>query len=170
VGAEASVTIRTHDREPFRPRRIPMTTSDPARETAVGLHAEIQQFYARQMHLLDDGEAEAWAETFTEDGVFAANAYPEPARGRATIREAAAKASAQLAERGVQVRHWLGMLEVRPREDGSVQALTYALIINTPAGGSPAVHLSTTCEDVLVRGADGEWQVSERKVCRDDLR
>nr|WCI13839.1 LaxC1 [Streptomyces setonensis] len=145
------------------------TTTSTGPATAAALQAEIQQFYARQMHLLDSGEADAWADTFTEDGVFAANAHPEPARGRDTIRAAAAQAAAQRAEQGIQVRHWLGMLEVRPQEDGSVRALTYALIVNTPLGGSPQVHLSTTCEDVLVRGKDGEWLVSTRQVKRDDL-
>ena len=62
------------------------TSATPA--TGSALQAEVQQFYARQMHLLDSGEADAWAETFTEDGVFAANAHPEPARGRETIRTA----------------------------------------------------------------------------------
>ena len=144
-------------------------TSGSASPAGSALQAEVQQFYAWQMHLLDSGEADAWAETFTEDGVFAANAHPEPARGRETIRAAAAKAAAQRAEEGIQVRHWLGMLEVRPREDGSVLALSYALIVNTPMGGSPQVHLSTTCEDVLVRGEDGGWLVRDRQVKRDDL-
>ncbi|MFC8721791.1 nuclear transport factor 2 family protein [Kitasatospora sp. NPDC057198] len=144
-------------------------TSSSASPAGSALQAEVQQFYAWQMHLLDSGEADAWAETFTEDGVFAANAHPEPARGRETIRAAAAKAAAQRAEEGIQVRHWLGMLEVRPREDGSVLALSYALIVNTPMGGSPQVHLSTTCEDVLVRGEDGGWLVRDRQVKRDDL-
>ncbi|MFE1321803.1 nuclear transport factor 2 family protein [Kitasatospora phosalacinea] len=145
-------------------------TSSPASSAAdSALQAEVQQFYAWQMHLLDSGEADAWAETFTEDGVFAANAHPEPARGRETIRTAAAKAAAQRAEEGVQVRHWLGMLDVRPQEDGSVVALSYALIVNTPLGGSPQVHLSTTCRDVLVRGEAGGWLVSDRQVKRDDL-
>lgn len=147
-----------------------MPFTSPVTGEAAGLHTEIQQFYARQMHLLDSGEADTWAETFTEDGVFAANAHPEPARGRETIRTAAAKAAAERAEQGLQVRHWLGMLDVRPQEDGSVLARSYALIINTPAGGQAAVHLSTTCEDVLVRGEDGGWLVSTRQVVRDDLR
>lgn len=145
------------------------TSTSAAPATGATLQAEVQQFYARQMHLLDNGKADAWADTFTEDGVFAANAHPEPARGRETIRAAAARAAAQRAEEGLQVRHWLGMLDVRPQEDGSVVALSYALIVNTLLGGSPQVHLSTTCEDVLVRGEDGGWLVSRRQVRRDDL-
>jgi ketosteroid isomerase-like protein len=146
-----------------------MSLNTSVEQQASNLHAEIQQFYAHQMHLLDDGNADAWAETFTEDGVFAANAHPEPARGRETIR-AAAKAAAGRQDPDVQVRHWLGMLDVQPQPDGSAHARSYALILNTMVGGSPKVHLSTTCEDVLVRGADGQWLVSTRQVYRDDLR
>ena len=144
-------------------------TIGPVADTAV-LYAGIQQFYARQMQLLDAGRAEAWADTFTEDAVFEANAHPEPVHGRRDIREAAAMAATQRAERGVQVRHWIGMLDVHPGEDGVVRVVSYALIINTPAGGGSQLHLSTTCEDVLVRDDAGEWQVSTRRVTRDDLR
>ena len=149
---------------------MPFTSPVAAAGTDTGRYAGIQHFYARQMHLLDSGQADAWAETFTEDGVFAANAHPEPTRGRENIRAAASKAKAQHAEEGLQVRHWLGMLDVTDREDGSVLVRSYALIINTPRGGQSQVHLSTTCEDVLVPDSDGGWLVSTRQVVRDDLR
>ncbi|GHF65911.1 nuclear transport factor 2 family protein [Streptomyces thermodiastaticus] len=150
-----------------------MPFSSPAAAAAgtdTGRYAAIQQFYARQMQLLDSGDADAWADTFTEDGVFAANAHPEPTRGRENIRAAAAEAKALHAKQGLQVRHWLGMLDVTDREDGTVLVRSYALIINTPRGGQAAVHLSTTCEDVLVPTEDGGWLVSRRDVVRDDLR
>jgi 3-phenylpropionate/cinnamic acid dioxygenase small subunit len=132
------------------------------------LYQEVQHFYGRQMRHLDQGEHRAWAETFTEDGVFTANAHPEPQRGREEIEAASRKAGARLAEEGVQTRHWLGMLEVDERPDGSVEARTYALVLRTPRGGPTAVHLSTTCDDVLVR-VGGRLQVKHRSVSRDDL-
>ncbi|WP_371480183.1 nuclear transport factor 2 family protein [Kitasatospora sp. NBC_00315] len=144
------------------------STTDPAL-SGTGLYSEIQQFYAHQMQLLDSGETDAWADTFTEDGVFAANAHPD-AKGRETIREAAGKAAAQRIGAGLQVRHWLGMLEVAAQEDGSARVRSYALVLNTPAGGAPAVHASTTCDDLLVRGEDGAWLVAHRYISRDDLR
>jgi ketosteroid isomerase-like protein len=146
-----------------------MSVNTSGEQRTANLHAEIQQFYAYQMHLLDDGNTDGWADTFTEDGIFGANAHPEPTRGRETIR-AAAKAAAERRDPNLQVRHWLGMLDVQPQPDGSAHARSYALILNTVVGESPKVHLSTTCEDVLVRGADGQWLVSSRQVYRDDLR
>jgi 3-phenylpropionate/cinnamic acid dioxygenase small subunit len=132
------------------------------------LYQEIQHFYGRQMRFLDSGAVDEWAGTFTEDGVFTANAHPEPQRGRAAILAGARQAAAKLAAEGVQRRHWLGMLQVDPQDDGTVHARTYALITSTPLGGQAAVQLSCTCDDVLVR-EDGRLQVRLRQVHRDDL-
>lgn len=132
------------------------------------LYLEIQHFYGRQMRHLDSGAVEEWARTFTENGVFAANAHPEPQRGRAAIEAGARKAAEQLAADGIQRRHWLGMLQVDPGPDGSVIARTYALITSTAQGGQVEIRLSCTCDDVLVR-EDGQLKVRHRQVFRDDL-
>lgn len=133
-----------------------------------GVYEQVQRFYARQMRCLDEGKVTEWAATFTADGVFAANAHPEPFRGREAIEAGARKAAEQLAGDGIQRRHWLGMLEVADQPDGTLVARSYALIISTPAGGQAGVHLSTTCDDVLVREGD-ELLVRSRQVRRDDL-
>ncbi|WP_370942171.1 nuclear transport factor 2 family protein [Amycolatopsis sp. cg5] len=134
----------------------------------VGLYHRVQQFYAWQMQLLDDGRVDEWAATFTEDGVFAANAHPEPVSGRENIAAGARAAVAKLAADGLVRRHWLGMLTVAEQPDGTIKARSYALVINTPKGGQAAVHVSTSCEDVLV--ADGpDLLVADRRVTRDDL-
>jgi hypothetical protein len=148
-----------------------MTQSVQMSGDSVGndLYLQVQRFYARQMHALDAGDADTWAATFTPDGEFAANAAPEPVRGRAAIRQAAHETTRQLAEKGIVRRHWLGMLDVDVRPDGTVGARSYALIVESPRNGRPDVRLSTLCEDVLVPDGDG-WLVSRRTVTRDDLR
>ncbi|MFI6864513.1 nuclear transport factor 2 family protein [Streptomyces sp. NPDC050421] len=146
-----------------------MTVTDEA--TAVGegtLHLQVQQFYARQMQLLDDGRVQEWALTFTEDGVFAANAHPVPAEGRDAITAAAAKATAEYAAKGVQRRHWLGMLTVERTGPLTATARCYAQVIETPRGGQAALRVSTLCEDRLVREGSS-WLVEHRSVTRDDL-
>jgi hypothetical protein len=135
---------------------------------AADLHAVLQRFYAEQMQLLDSGATQEWAQTFTEDGVFAASGQPAPVRGRSAIAAAARAAREQLDRAKVVHRHWLGMLTADPRADGSVLARCYALVIATPHGGDPAIHRSTICEDVLVP-ANGSWLVRERAVTRDDM-
>jgi len=47
-------------------------------------------------------------------------------------------------------------------------ARCYALVVATHLGGTPALHRSTVCEDVLVRDGDA-WLVRHRQVSRDDL-
>ena len=140
--------------------------------TAVGhdtdLYQEVQHFYGRQMRHLDEDRIDEWVATFTEDGVFAANAHPEPARGREAIRTGARAAKKLYSDKGIQRRHWLGMLEVEQAPDGEIIAKTYALIITTPRGGQAAVTLSTSCDDRLVR-QEGGLLVKHRQVYRDDL-
>jgi 3-phenylpropionate/cinnamic acid dioxygenase small subunit len=132
------------------------------------IYQEIQHFYARQMRALDEGDVVAWARTFEPDGVFDANGLPEPVRGRELIESGARKAWEQQRAEGIQTRHWLGMLEVEERADGTLVARTYALVLRTPKGGQTAVTVSTSCKDVLVRDG-GIVVVRYRTVRRDDL-
>lgn len=136
--------------------------------TSSQLYVQLQCYYSRQMQLLDGSKTTEWAATFTEDGIFAANAQPEPVQGRQAIAAAAARARAALKAAGVMHRHWLGMLDVELLPDGTVRAGSYALVVETPRSGSPIVKHSTRCDDILVP-RDGSWLVSRRMVTRDDL-
>ncbi|MEU4209214.1 nuclear transport factor 2 family protein [Streptomyces sp. NPDC026206] len=130
------------------------------------LRAEIEQFYARHMQLLDSGDAEGWARTFTEDGTFALPGRPGPSRGRAELAEGARRAFAGHTAAGETHRHWHGMLDISARDDGTVHVRCYALVVLTPRGGDPRLHRSCVCEDVLVT-VGSEWQVRTRCVTRD---
>ncbi|WP_312018676.1 nuclear transport factor 2 family protein [Streptomyces sp. I05A-00742] len=132
-------------------------------------YQEIQHFYARQMRLLDLGEAEAWAETFTEDGVFEQNVSPQPVRGRAAIATGMRAGLDRLAGTGLVRRHWIGMVAADVHEDGTVRSHYYATVFETTKGGTPQVHLSTTAEDVLVRRDGGGWLVAHRTVRHDGV-
>ena len=146
-----------------------VTESAPRYDVDSRLYQQIQDFYAYQMQLLDNGAVDEWAATFTEDGVFAANAHPQPYRGRDVIASGAGQAARALREREVRRRHWLGMVSVRPEGPDTVRARSYALVLETPRGGPTTVLMSTVCHDLLVRSADGRWLVKEREVTRDDL-
>ncbi|MFJ9775881.1 nuclear transport factor 2 family protein [Kitasatospora sp. NPDC101157] len=140
-----------------------------AASTDTGIHAEVQQFYAHQMQLLDRRACEEWAATFTPDGVFAANGLPAPVRGREAIAAAARAAGERLAADGLVHRHWLGMLTVTAAPGGELFARSYALVIQIRLGGTSEIHRSTVCEDRLVRAEDGSLLVLDRRVTRDDL-
>jgi ribosome-associated toxin RatA of RatAB toxin-antitoxin module/3-phenylpropionate/cinnamic acid dioxygenase small subunit len=131
-----------------------------------GLYHQVQQFYADQMGLLDAGDAENWAKTFTEDGVFAQNVKPEPWRGRTEIGTRMRAGVDRVTARGLTRRHWFGMLSVTPQDDGSVRTRYYATVFETPKGGQAKVYLSTTGTDLLVRSAGG-WLVAHRLVTHD---
>ncbi|MEU9982407.1 nuclear transport factor 2 family protein [Streptomyces sp. NPDC050856] len=131
------------------------------------LYAQVQQFYARQMGLLDDGRPDEWAETFTEDAVFQeASRLSEPLRGRDAIRVSARARKERLAADGIDFRHWLGMLSVTPDEDGSLRARSYALAMRVPRGGALDIFASVVCHDQLVP-VEGTWQVRHRDLTHD---
>jgi len=134
-----------------------------------GLHAQVSDFYSRQMRLLDDGEAQAWAATFAENGTFIASGHQAPTTGRPDLAAAVRAGQAELAAAGIVHRHWLGMITVDQCGDGTVRARCYALVIATQRGGDSVIHRSTTCDDVLLRDGDG-FVVESRSVTRDDLR
>ncbi|MEV7009984.1 nuclear transport factor 2 family protein [Streptosporangium sp. NPDC051022] len=141
--------------------------AEPVRVFADGaLHGEIQQFYAWQVRLLDHGEAEAWADTFTEDGVFEEVTKGEALRGRRAIAASARARADAVAAEGVRRRHWFGMLDVRPQSDGTLHATFYALVMATPKGGGLSVYVSAEARDVLVP-FDGTWLVRHRAVHHD---
>lgn len=144
------------------------TASQPLAEGPVSaeLYTEIQQFYARQMGLLDDGRPQEWALTFTQDAVFDEPSRMDPLRGREAIRASAVARAERLAAEKLDFRHWLAMLDVRPQEDGSLRARTYALAMRTPRGGALDIFASVVCHDHLVR-VDGTWAVRHRHIQHD---
>jgi 3-phenylpropionate/cinnamic acid dioxygenase small subunit len=131
------------------------------------LYAEVIRFYARQMRFLDDGDADAWALTFTQDGIFAPPSLPEPLRGRETLAAGVKAAKAEMAQTGEVHRHIVSMVDAEGRPDGTVDVHCYVQVIATPRSGQPRLHMMTTCHDQLVRDG-GELRVRERRVRRDD--
>ncbi|MFV2019039.1 nuclear transport factor 2 family protein [Micromonospora sp. LOL_023] len=131
--------------------------------TTMELYAGVQQFYARQMRLLDAGDARAWADTFCDDGVFGQNVDVEPLRGREAIRIAAQRRIDQLAGDKSERRHWLGMLQVGDDSDQSLRTGYYAFAVGVPPGAGRRVYVSTYAEDLLVQ-TNGCWQVAHRIV------
>lgn len=132
------------------------------------LYAEVQQFYADQMQILDTHDIERWADTFTEDAVLELPALPEPVCGRAGLARYVRAGAARQRRAGSRLNHWIGMLDVQPRADGSLHARCSALVHATPSGGGAKVLYVCVMEDVLVRSG-GEWRTAHRRVTRDDL-
>ncbi|WP_333768957.1 nuclear transport factor 2 family protein [Streptomyces sp. IBSBF 2435] len=144
------------------------TETVPVTATPVGAqtYAEIVQFYSHHMQLLDNAEAEEWADGFTEDGVFAQNVKPAPTSGRSTIAASMRRGVDRLKNRNVVRRHWLSMVVADQVDADQVHTRYYAVVFETPVGGKASVYLSTTGKDVLVR-EDGRWRIKYREINHD---
>ncbi|MDN3027274.1 nuclear transport factor 2 family protein [Streptomyces sp. S.PB5] len=132
------------------------------------LYAQVQQYYSHQMQLFDEHDAERWAATFTEDAVFDVPTLDEPVRGRAALAANVLRNKAQQERSGEQLRHWIGMLDIRAQQDEELRTRCYALVYATPLGGSSRVLRVCVMEDVLVR-VRGRLRTRYRLVTRDDL-
>ncbi|GGQ46724.1 nuclear transport factor 2 family protein [Streptomyces mutabilis] len=117
------------------------------------MYAEVAGFYARQMRRLDEGDAEGWAATFTDDAVCRISTRPEPLRGRAALTEGARAATAAGAAAGEQRRHMTGMFDIEERPGGLLRVRANTIVYATDARGRSRVHQVCTCTDVLVRAA-----------------
>jgi len=125
------------------------------------LVAEVTRLYAVQSHAIDDGDAEGWAATFTEDGEFASPTHGAPVRGRAALRRFAAELYRRHRAQGVRERHWVNNVSVEVRS-GEVHARAYLLIVRIGADGVPVPARHVVICDRLVY-VDG-WRVRQRTV------
>lgn len=119
-------------------------------------YVEIQQVYARYNTAIDTGDGEAWAATFTADGVFI-NAPITVTRHDAMdafIRNRYENRN------GAKLRHWNTNLVINATPDGAT-ATVYLALMNI---GSPGTIASTGMyEDVLVKMPSG-WRFKKRIV------
>lgn len=142
----------------------------PGTEVPSGLYGSVQSFYAKQMALLDNGDGDAWADTYSEDAEFSESRMPEPLRGREAIRASVRRSVVRHRESGRVFRHWFGMLVVDPRDDGSLHTRCYALTLTTPhGGGSPTPLGHAVLYDELVPGGEHGWLVRRREVVADGV-
>ncbi|MGN5631825.1 nuclear transport factor 2 family protein [Streptomyces sp. AC154] len=132
------------------------------------LYVEVQQFYARQVRLLDDLRAAEFAATFTEDGVFAQSPGIPQVRGREAIAAALLAAhTRRFGTEPVRCRHWHNMLRVDPGPDGTLVTHYYTLVmVSRPWDPAPVIAPSSVVEDVLVY-EDGELRTRGRRITPD---
>ena len=115
-------------------------------------HIEIQQLYARYARALDLGDPEAWADTFTGDGVF---------RDAAGRDELVAYAESSYSRRGGTGRHWNSQLVVTPTAEGA-DGSAYLLLLDVGAQ-TPGIGVAGVYSDKLVKTPAG-WRFKSRRV------
>ncbi|WP_329113041.1 nuclear transport factor 2 family protein [Streptomyces sp. NBC_01465] len=132
------------------------------------LYGRVQEFYAHQMQLLDTHDTGRWAHTFTEDAVLELPSLPGPVRARTGLARYVRAGAARQRTAGGRLSHWVGMLDARPQDDGSLRTRCSALVYAPPSEGGANVLYVCVMEDVLVEHR-GDWRIAHRRVTRDDL-
>ncbi|HZM78185.1 MAG TPA: nuclear transport factor 2 family protein [Candidatus Limnocylindrales bacterium] len=160
---------------------------ETGQRASADLYLEIQLFYARQMPLLEARKLEEFLETFTEDGYIEhrPNGWKLVGRKQLLIEMTARRGdpdkpkveeiSARDAREqniayydGLVYRYWFDRIRVQILGDGAYQVNYQAIVTMTDrATGKVSFEPTTTVEDVLVRGADGELQTRSRTVTHD---
>jgi actinorhodin biosynthesis protein ActVIA len=133
--------------------------SSGARSTALSTqdYIDIQQLYARYALLIDTGDAEGWANTFTPDGVF-----NNSSRGHDALVQFVHDWRDN--RRGASLRHWNSNLVITPTADGASGSIYMQLLdISTT---QPTATASYRYEDTLVKTAAG-WRFKTRVLHRD---
>jgi hypothetical protein len=115
---------------------------------------EIQQLYAKYNHAIDSGNAEVWADTFTDDGVFNTRF-----KGRDQLMGFIKTWRERM--NGANRRHWnsnLLLAGTNEGADGSVYLMLWDI------GAKPQAVVSTGMyEDKLVKTKSG-WRFKSRVV------
>ena len=113
---------------------------------------DIQQLYAKYNWSLDSGDADAYASTFTVDGVFNNNV------GRDAIVKFANTFHAGL---GAHVRHWNTNLMITPTAEGAAGQV-YLVLVDF-ANKPPTIATSASYTDELVKTPQG-WRFKKRQT------
>ena len=113
---------------------------------------DIQQLYAKYNWSLDAGDAEAYASTFTPDGVFNNNV------GHDAIVKFANTFHAGM---GSHVKHWNTNLMITPTAEGA-SGQVYLVLVDF-ASKPPAIATSASYADELVKTAQG-WRFKKRQT------
>jgi SnoaL-like domain len=128
-------------------------------------YVAIQQLYARFNTALDTGQAQQFADTWTDDGEFVGGRGPgrgsevrTPIKGRAELVAMGQRA-------GVGTRHFVTNLVVTPTVDGA-RASCYLVLLNA-RNSPPSITETAIYEDTLVKTAQG-WKFRKRINWRDD--
>ncbi|HEX7386331.1 MAG TPA: nuclear transport factor 2 family protein [Castellaniella sp.] len=124
----------------------------------------LRNFYARQAHLIDMGNHEDWADTFTPSGEFHSPTYGAAAVGRENLVNIAKQYQEGARKAGETQRHLVQDLWIEQADEQSARTRAY-LMITAARGTDPGVRILrlVTIADRLLN-QDGEWRVARRDV------
>jgi SnoaL-like domain len=117
-------------------------------------YMDIQQLYSRYYQTIDAGESEAWANTFTADGVFNTNT-----RGHDALVESNRRGGTNR-----PLRHWHSNLTITPTAEGA-DGHTYVMQIDITTK-PPSISTYSRYDDKLVKTSQG-WRFKVRQRSSD---
>ncbi|MEC4017336.1 nuclear transport factor 2 family protein [Streptomyces sp. H27-D2] len=170
---------------------MPQATQVPrgsGQRVSAELYVEVQQFYARQMPLLEDRRLEEFLETFTEDCTMEHQPFGWKFEGRVQLlkemsarrgdaqRPRVEETSARRARDenipyydGLVYRYWFDRMRIEPQDDDSLWVRYQAMVTLTDGDGKVSFEPTTIVEDLLIR-RDGELYTRSRMVTHDSAR
>jgi hypothetical protein len=121
---------------------------------------DILRTMAVYCHAMDYGEAEVWAECFTEDGVYRATFPNGDSREVVGRRALAAYAGAHEGPPKKYPKHmsWAHVIEI----DGASATATGMFVVLNEGPTGPIIEVYGRYGDELHRGANGVWRFSSR--------
>lgn len=126
--------------------------------------AVLQNFYARQAQLIDTGQHEAWAGTFTADGEFHSPTYGKPAIGQAQLADISRRFGESAQQADERQRHIVQNVWVTQCDGRTAQVRAYVMIAGTSLENKQTRILRiVTNIDQLERTADG-WRIRHRQI------
>lgn len=161
------------------------TLPEAGQQVGAELYVEVQQFYARQMPLLEERKLEEFLETLTEDGSIEHRPNGWRIEGRARLLEEmrarrgdpekplAEQTSARRARAediayydGLVYRYWFDRMRVDRVDEETLHVRYQAIVSMTDATGKVSFEPTTVVEDVLVRRG-GRLYTRSRVVTHD---
>jgi uncharacterized protein (TIGR02246 family) len=122
----------------------------------------IHDLYARWCVTIDDGDAESWADTFTDDAVFRLTTHPVRAEGREEIL--AMGRSVYEHDEGMN-RHQCHNI-LLTEEDDAVVGRCDAVVLELRTGGDARIIKTCRYHDRVVK-IDRGWAFAERVIVWD---
>ena len=125
----------------------------------------IHNLYSKYNLCSDAVDAEGYAECFTEDAVLTVEPQGVTIEGRKAFLEHKTRDAASRG--GRYRRHWNGSLMIEPTDPATARGRCYLIAYNGEPGGLPEVADCGVYDDVVTKGADGEWRFSRRELVMD---
>ncbi|AHH15889.1 SnoaL-like domain-containing protein [Nocardia nova SH22a] len=122
----------------------------------------VRQFYATQVHALDDGDFDGYAATFGPGSIFRIAGGPT-LRGRDEIVGHSLLMRSERSLRGAIQRHYMFDYSIRAMPSGTCVRACVLTVESSP--GRPAIPTGIiSCEDLLTPADDGGIWVESRNA------